>query len=191
MKRYIALLVTMFCMLCIFSGCIESGKTTSDSVQMKNTETALAEAERQVGMPLIVNFQQRKTLKMIMELCDKENLIGYAYSYSEYTGKFTFMFKCVGYGIPAAAQFTNPLKLIEGDKYFGYDLAGIGPLEVIAQADPNGLFMPTSTTATWVIAVFPGIPDPKVVYMEPLLTVSPVKLDSSIVMNPQHYDSYK
>ena len=151
--------------------------TNSDATQAKQTETALAEAQRQIGMPNIVNFQQRKLLKMIFELCDKEDLICYAYIKSDYQGKLMFIGKCIGYGIPFSAQFTNPEKVVHGDKQLGYDMAGaINYPMILPQADPNGLFMPTSSSATWLIMIDPKTNEPRPVYCEPEIVISPFPL---------------
>ena len=173
MKR---LFVGMLLLGILFFGCTEKAKN-SDAIQAKQTETALAEAQRQIGMPNIVNFQQRKLLKTIFELCDKEDLICYAYIKSDYQGKLMFIGKCIGYGIPFSAQFTNPEKVVHGDKQLGYDLAGIinYPM-ILPQADPNGLFMPTSSSATWLIMIDPKTNEPRPVYIEPEIVVSPFPL---------------
>lgn len=173
MKKLILLSVLLSI---LFIGCV-SDSQTSDTLQQKQTEQALGEAQRQIGMPNIVNFQQRKLMKKIYELCDREDLICYAYIKSDYQGKLTFIGKCMGYGIPFSAQFTNPEKLVEGDKYFGYDLSGyLNYINKLPQADPNGLFMPTSSSATWLMMIDPKTKEPRPVYIEPEIVVSPFAL---------------
>jgi hypothetical protein len=44
------------------------------------------------------------------------------------------------------------------------------------QADPNGLFSPASAEGTWLMLVDPKTGDPRVVYIEPRLVVSPIPL---------------
>ena len=118
-------------------------------------------------MPNIANFQQRKLMKMIYELCDKEDLVCYAYIKSDYQGKLFFIGKCIGFGIPFSAQFTNPIKTVS--RWSGY-------VEQLPQADPNGLFMPTSSSATWLMMVDPDTNEPRPVYIEPEIVVSPFPL---------------
>jgi len=168
MKRYLILALAVS----IFSfGC--EGEASSDQKQAAQTEKALAEAQSQIGMPNITNFQQRKLMKLIYELCDKEDLICYAYIKSDYSGKLVLIGKCVGYGIPFSAQFTNPEKLVNryGNKVFSAQDAYNLP-----QADPNGLFMPTSSSATWLMMIDPETNKPRPVYIEPEIIVSPFKL---------------
>ena len=105
---------------------------------------------------------------MILELCDREDLVAYAYIKSDYHGKLCFIGKCIGYGIPFSAQYTNPEKPIGGTAY--HDSA------TIPQQDPNGLFMPTSSSATWLMMIDPKTDEPRPVYIEPEIVVSPFPL---------------
>ena len=133
------------------------------------TATAMAEAQRQVGMPNVINFQQRKLMKMIFELCDKEDLITYAYIKSDYQGKLMFIGKAIGFGVPFSAQFTNPERPMRPDAIYNDSTT-------IPQPDPNGLFMPTSSSATWLMMIDPKTNKPRPVYIEPEIVVSPFPL---------------
>lgn len=170
MKRII--IGILFCGLALmFVGCNDKEVDNSaDQIQARQTASAMGEAQRQVGMPNIVNFQQRKLLKLIFELCDKEKLICYAYIKSDYQGKLFFIGKCMGYGIPFSAQFTNPEKVVHQQTYNG------GSYGTLPQADPNGLFMPTSSSATWLMMIDPETNKPRPVYIEPEIVVSPFPL---------------
>ena len=168
-------IVSLVAIALLFVGCTKS-KQSADTLQTKQSETLFSEAQRQIGMPNIVNFQQRKLMKLIFELCDKEDLITYAYIKSDYQGKLFFIGKCIGYGIPFSAQFTNPEKVVQGDHQLGRDLAGMNFVMKIPQADPNGLFMPTSSSATWLMMLDPKTNKPRPVYIEPEIVVSPFPL---------------
>ena len=151
----------------LLSSCGPS-EPSADKVQAKQTERSLIEANKQIGMPAIVNFQERKLFKQILELRDQEKLITYCYLMNEMEGKIgQFLGKGIGYGIPAATQFTNPEKIAKSYSQGGF--------AIVPQADPNGLFMPTATSATWYMLLDEkGKPHP--VYIEPLIIVSPIKL---------------
>ncbi len=160
MKKLIYLSVILLAFLLMSnSGCEQS----SNSVLAKKQEQIMQEATRQVGMPAIVNFQERKLMKMILELRDQENLICYAYIVPELTGKPVFLGKCIGYGLPYSTQYTNP------EQYYGNG-------STLPQADPNGLFMPASADGTWLMMIDPKTNEPKPVYIEPKVLVSPFKL---------------
>lgn len=171
MKKSIITMLFLTVFIFLIAGCNKKEvENTADDIQAQQTVTAMAEAQRQVGMPNIVNFQQRKLMKMIYELCDKEDLICYAYIKSDYQGKLFFIGKCIGFGIPFSAQFTNPEKVVHKRLYNG------GSFGTLPQADPNGLFMPTSSSATWLMMIDPKTNKPRPVYIEPEIVVSPFKL---------------
>ena len=98
------------------------------------------------------------------------------------TGKFLYIGRAIGFGVPFSAQYTNPMQVV------GFS----GDRVVIPQPDPNGLYMPTSSSATWIILV-----DEEgkfnLVYMEPALTVSQKPLPASVVENypPDFWEKYR
>lgn len=172
MRNVIILIVLLALVGCCNQGCMKEGqKANTDQVQSKQTEQLVEEAQRQVGMPDIVNFQQRKLMKMIYELCDREDLICYAYIKSDYKGELFFIGKCIGFGIPFSAQFTNPERYFD-DPNGSWDRGSI----IVPQPDPNGLFMPTSSSATWLMMIDPENDEPRPVYLEPEIVVSPFPL---------------
>lgn len=148
------------------SGCEGSNNTNDDLAQKQ--EVLMKEANAQTGMPAIKNFQERKMMKMILELRDQENLVCWAYIVPEMTGKPVLLGKCIGYGLPYATQYTNPQKT-----YNSYTQGGF---EILPQADPNGLFMPESADGTWLLMIDPSTNTPRPVYIEPKVLVSPFKL---------------
>ena len=168
MKKIIYLLsvVSLTAMLMSNSSC-EATMDSNDKLAMKQ-EQVMSEAVAQAGMPNIVNFQERKMMKMILELRDQENLVCYAYIVPEMTGKPVFLGKCIGYGLPYATQYTNPQKT-----YSQYS----GGYEILPQADPNGLFMPESADGTWLLMIDPKTDEPRPVYIEPNVLVSPFPLN--------------
>lgn len=160
--------------------CFQSGKKegSADQIQANATKKLLSEAQRQVGMPNIVNFQQRKLMKLVQELCDQADLVTYTYIKSEYTGKLIFIGQSVGYGVPFSAQFTNPARIVDTEIEGGVrsKIGDAGEVQVLPQADPNGLFMPTSSSATWVMLINPEDGKFYPVYIETEITVAPFKL---------------
>ena len=152
-------------------------KKTADDVLQKKTEQAMSEANRQIGMPAIKNFQERKLAKMIFELRDQEKLITYAYIVNHMTGELVFIGKCIGFGLPYSVQYTNPMKVIDPDHIPGHSYwQGEGTPVIIPQADPNGLFMPQGLSATWLMMIDPKTQQARPVYVEPEILVSPFQL---------------
>jgi hypothetical protein len=145
------------------TSCGNNPNQSSDSNLEDKQEQVMQEANAQVGMPAIKNFQERKLAKQIFELRDKEDLVCYAYLFNQVSGKLIFIGKCMGYGLPYSVQYTNPQK-------YRYGIA-------LPQADPNGLFMPEGLDATWIMLIDPDTGKPHPVYVEPNVIVSPFKLD--------------
>ena len=161
-----------FCVLaCLSAGCSDP---SSDDIQHDQQEKILQEGTSQVGMPAITNFREKRLLKTIYELRDSNNLITYTYLENEIPhavpgktalgGKLTYVGISVGYGIPAATEYTNPMQITSSSTANG----------VIPQADPNGLFSPTAAEGTWVMMKDPA-GDIKPQYVEPRVYVSTYK----------------
>ncbi len=146
-------------------GCGETD--TADTKQAEATQELMKEAEAQIGMPAIVNFQERKLAKMIFELRDQENLVCYAYIVNKMQGKLVFIGKCIGFGLPYSVQYTNPQR--SRRIVSGVHMA-------LPQPDPNALFMPSGLSATWLMMVDPKSGKPRPVYLEPEIVVSPFPL---------------
>ena len=165
MKPFIAL-ASIALLSVTLVGCEEYGD--SDDKQRVQQERILQEGNAQTGMPAIKNFRERKLLKQIIEMRDQDGLVTYTYTVPETTGRPVFLCNSIGYGLPAATQYTNP------EKISYHNAAGY---EVLPQADPNGLFSPSSAEGTWVLCTDPnGSGKTRPVYVEPRVIVSPFKL---------------
>lgn len=152
-------------------GCSSHHPRDSDSSQQVQQERVLREGVAQTGLPAIKNFRERRLLKELYELRDQADLVTFTYLTAQQTGQLVFLCDSIGYGIPAATQYTNPQKLAEG--WRGAEGYGI---TAIAQADPNGLFSPASAEGTWIMCKDPSGPDVKPVYIEDRIVVSPFQL---------------
>lgn len=162
--------MTAIAAFCFTSGC-EDIQPTSDKIQQTQQEQMLKEATAQTGMPAIKNFRERKLAKDILELRDQNGLSTWTYVFSEVTGKYNFFCHSVGYGLPYATQYTSPQKV---ERVY---LGGVYSIQVLPQADPNGLFSPASAEGTWVMCKDPNGSDVKPVYLEPRVIVSPFDME--------------
>jgi len=116
-----------------FTGC---GEMSAEYQQRVQTQEIMNEMQQEIGMPNIDNFFERKMAKMIFELRDDSELTTYTYIVN-IEGKFVYLGRSVGYGLPYSVQYTSPMK-----RTSGYTLP---------QADPNGLYMPEGLSATWIL----------------------------------------
>lgn len=152
MKFLIILILLLTVVSCVGS---------TDSKQKKQTEKMLKESQSRLGLPNIVNFTEKRFAKMIYELRDKE-VRTYSY-FMDMNGKLHLLCESIGYGLPYSVQYVNPEKQKWADS------------PPLPQAEPNGLFMPDSLDATFVLCIN-SKGKIKPVYSEPKLIVSPFKL---------------
>jgi hypothetical protein len=169
MKRIFLSALAGLCLLAATIGCdqVQQDTRSSDQKQHDQQEQILQQGTQSVGMPAIKNFREKKLLKEILELRDQDGLVTYTYLYSEHSGKLRFFGQTIGYGLPYATQFTNPMQ----DAYHG----------PMPQADPNGLFSPSSAEGTWVLMKDPTGDKVLPVYIEPRCVVLPFKAPAYLV----------
>lgn len=135
----------------------------------------MQQASDEVGMPEITEFYEKKLAKEIFELRDDSSLICYAYTRSEMTGKYVFLGRSMGYGLPYSTQYTNPQKYID-DPNGSYEAGSV----VIEQADPNGLYSPDGLSATWLWLIDETTGEPNISYIEQEILVTQSKLPSRL-----------
>ncbi len=165
MKNSIFTFAVIVISVVILVGCDQ--RQNSDSIQQKQQEEILKEATAQTGMPAIKNFRERKIMKDVLELRDQEGLITYTYLIAEQTGKLRFLGQTLGYPIPYSTQYTNPEKA----EYY----SNSGWIN-LPQADPNGLFSPSSAEATWILMYDPETQKASPMYCEPRVVCLTFKL---------------
>jgi hypothetical protein len=173
-KFQIMFLFAIMGVMFMAADCVDGvdGGSKSNRDQALKQEAMQQESNAQTGFPNVHNFTMKKQMKMIIEACDQENLVCYAYTVSEMTGKRKFQFKCIGYGLPYATQFTNP----EVDIYTN---SASSIHHNLPQADPDGLYKPSNAEGTWVMAINPKDGSVHVIYSEPKLMISPFELDEN------------
>lgn len=162
-------LLTILLTVCLLNvACDDPPGPSADTQLHRKQEVLEKQAAAQLGLPNIQNFRMKRTFKQIKELMDQDGLVTYAYTFSEMSGKYKFFCNSIGYPIPYATQYTNPEKIAEKNVNYGY--------AIIPQADPDGLFYPSSAEGTLVMCKDPNSDKVLPVYSEPKLIVSPFKL---------------
>ncbi len=152
----------------MLGACVQMDEAANE--QIEQTRALTAEAQAQVGMPGITNFTERRIVRQLYELRDQE-ITTYTYV-RDYEGRLWHVCNSIGYGIPFSAQFSNPkgpMGLKVRDAQMDADIY------VLPLPEPNGLYPPTSSSATWVICSSPN-GEFRPIYEEGELTVSPFPL---------------
>ena len=165
MKKLI--LATLALPLLLANSSCEQEKS-AEQKQSAKTRQFQDEADRQIGMPAIVNFQERRMMKDLYEKRDTK-IATHSYIVNSLKGCLVYLGASVGYGIPYATQFTNPTKLA----YKGTD-----GITTVAQPEPNGLYMPDNAHGTWIMLLNPVTKTADPIYVEPDVIVSPFKLNT-------------
>jgi hypothetical protein len=147
-------------------------RPTTDDLQAQEQAKALAEAHAQIGMPAIGDFSEKRMLKDLYELRDKP-FPTHAYIVNEMNGCLMYLGPAMGYGLPYATQYTAPTRTAISRPG---GTGGVYSVQQIPQAEPNGLFMPTSAEGTWVMLKSPTEDKVQAVYIEPRVVVSPFRL---------------
>jgi hypothetical protein len=127
----------------------------STRIERQKQEQLSMQGVAVVGMPAIVNFAEKKMFKDILELRDKMTPT-YTYLTGEQAGTVgEKICDSLGYGLPAATQFTSPQKM-----------ANANGNAVLPQADPNGLYSPAAAEGTWIMCRVPGTDNIAPAYIE-------------------------
>jgi len=162
--------LVLLCLGAFVASCDATSPT--DQAQTIATENIMAEAHAKIGMPDIVHFTERRHARDLLALRDKKGLTTFTYVVDA-DGNLHKVCRSSGYGLPMSVQYTNPEKFdyeyySSNENYYGYTLP---------QPDPNGLFMPSGLSATYVMCL-----DEKQqiqpIYSEPNLIVSPFELQA-------------
>ena len=138
------------------------------------TMTAMEQGALTVGYPAILNWSEKRNLKMIYELRDNPKLVTWSYI-TDLNGKLHNACdgsNSFGYPIPYAAQFTAPkAPVVRRAQYpSGYNPGGSNQGEwrtyEADQPEPNGIYMPASAEATWVICYNSETKENEAAYVE-------------------------
>lgn len=151
-------------MLLLLAACDEV--STADKKERDATNALTEQASAQVGMPSVTQFTEKRIVRELYELRDK-NITTFTYTQDMF-GKLHHLCDSIGYGLPYGVQFSNPDKLV--NPYGGTYMS-------MPQAEPNGLFMPSTAEGTWVICT-DKTGKIKPMYMEPRVITSPFKLNA-------------
>lgn len=167
MKRSSILLMPF---IAILLGGADGGgcQPTTDQIVAQQQAKTLYEARAQVGMPEIINWQEKRMMKTLYELRD-QSIATHAYIVNSMKGCLVYLGAAVGYGIPYAAQYSSP----QVDAFY---TSSSSNHIALPQAEPNGLYMPSDAHGTWVMLKDPTGTEVKPVYIEPDVIVSPFRL---------------
>lgn len=138
-------------------------------------EQLMEQSTNEIGMPDVTEFTEKKLAKEIVEKRDDSSLICYVYNQS-YDGRYIFVGKSMGYGLPYSTQYTNPMQM-KDDPNGSFDAGS----SIIPQADPNGLYSSDGLSATWLMMIDEITGEPYIMYCEPTIIVTETKLPKRLI----------
>lgn len=172
-------ILMMAVMAMSLSGCMETESSNpAGERQATATRQNMDGADKQVGMPRITHYTQRKLLKNAYEDMDQV-IITYAYTQG-LDGKFLCIGQSLGYSVSLGTQFTAPTY----PQYIYLKNAGDGGHGGVydqAQPEPNGLYMPNSGDSSIVNLIDPKTGHAHTSTFESHVNTVPFKLPSSVV----------
>lgn len=174
MKRTISLILVALVLCVVLCGCSSNSVASVASKEDEYQEQLMQQASDEIGMPEITEFFEKKMAKEIFEKRDDSKLVCYAYG-TNLDGKYIYLGRCYGYGLPYSTQYTNPETPFWGDyigSYRDYSLP---------QADPNGLYCADGLSATWLMMIDDKTGESYIMYYEPTVTVTEHKLPERLI----------
>lgn len=175
MKRLISAIIFSVIFASVLSGCEMGYSTSSTKQESAYQEQLMQQATDEVGNPNITEFYEKKLAKEIFEKRDDSDLICYVYNQS-YDGRYIYVGKSMGYGLPYSTQYTAPEKLKEG----GNSSTGYWAVTV-PQADPNGLYSADGLSATWLMMIDEETGENYIMYCEPTIVVTENPLPDRLI----------
>jgi hypothetical protein len=176
MKKLLTIVLILIGSCFILSSC-GNVQPSAEKQQTEATAKILNEMNNQIGMPNIKEFYEKKLAKEIFELRDNSKLICYAYT-QNMNGKFVYVGRCMGYGLPYSVQYTNPQQVKRE-----YLSGSSTDWEVVTlpQADPNGLYMPDGLSATWIMLINEETSKREIMYCEQNVVVTQSKMPKRLL----------
>ncbi len=169
--KTITTIIFVVLMTISFVGCEDT--PTQDEKERAYTESLMSQASATVGQPDITNFYEKKLAKEIFEKRDNSELICYVYS-QNLDGKYIYIGKSMGYGLPYSTQYTAPTVDIDG-----YETQ----VFTKHQADPNGLYTADGLSATWLMMIDEKNGSTYIMYCEPTIVVTEQKMPKRLIVD--------
>lgn len=163
--RYLVILATISTLA--LGACQPVAQTAADKENLQ-TQQITEQMLTVVGMPSIRNYTEKKQLKTIYELRDTAGLVTYTYT-TDMNGKLHNVCpkNSIGFPIPYSTQYTAPTAMT---RWYLPATSDGRPINYGTREaplpEPNGLHMPASADATWVICSDPVDASPKPTYIE-------------------------
>lgn len=134
---------------CVFLvGCDEQANPASAASQEQSVVNAGMVQLLRNQPPPVFDYSPERADLIKLYTARQRRLPTFSYVQSPYTGKLLWKCPSVGFPLPYSTQLTNPVQT-----QWKYQGGGGIASAVVAQAEPNGLYPPPTSDATWVLCV--------------------------------------
>ena len=145
--RAIAGIACFFALTAGQAGCnVTPDKASATETEQKSQNLQMSQFLRNQPVP---SFDWSLERHMLIEIykARQRAVTTFSVVQSEYTGKVLWSCPSIGFPLPYATQLTNPQQVV-GHTYVpsGGSVAAVA----VAQQEPNGLFTPAQSDATWI-----------------------------------------
>ena len=115
----------------------------------------------------VFSWSLERALMIQLYQARNARVLTYSYVLNAYNGSILMSCESLGFPIPATMQLTNPETVVRT----------ANGTTTVAQAEPNGLYAPPSTSGTWVMCIAPGGGvEPRYVENHVITTVRPMRM---------------
>ena len=156
----------------VLTGC----EYTPDSIESQQTQQVQAQqVQYAIGQP-IPTYDWSLERQLVIDLYNIRNFK--VATYTVWRGDTSIIeghCPSMGFGLPYDTSLTNPLMATSTDEYGRQHSYEGGSLTSIGQAEPNGIFASTNTSATWVFCVNGAVVEPH--YVEAKVTGYPYQVE--------------
>ena len=128
-------------------GCTQRTPSTAASTERAQQDAQMMQFLRNQPVPIYNWSLERHMLIKIYDARQKATST-FSVVQSELTGKVMWSCPSIGFPLPYATQLTNPQQVVFAHHPTEHDASG-----VVSQQEPNGLFSPAHSDATWVPCV--------------------------------------
>ncbi len=159
------------------AGCQKPPPATANDAQRDQQAAINLEGAQQVGMPDIVNYRDMRGVRYWYEQRDKANLLTYTYT-KNMQGQWIYFCDSIGYPIPGGTQYSageSMQRYRVRDPRYGADSEHGWTWGVtrLPQAEPNGVFPPSTAEGTGIICISPINNKAEAVYAEEKVSAFP------------------
>jgi hypothetical protein len=151
-------------------GCTPIPQPTANDTQREQQSSINNEGAHEVGMPAIKNFRDMRGLKYWYERRDQANLLTYSYT-KNLEGRWVYFCDSIGYPIPGGTQYSAPQAMqrysVRDSRYSETSINGWNwGVAALPQAEPNGIYPPSTAEGTGIICINPNNNKAEAVYAE-------------------------